>query len=328
MATNKGKIDSLILAYLEHELDNSGAQLLKNWISESAENAQYFLQIQEVWAASNEVSKATRFDFQKAYSRFNQRVRLRRRRKISFAYSSLAVVCAAVLCCATFFLGREMAFNGCNETSVSSSEGCGVHVVLPDGTEVVLNSNSELRYSDSFGKKDRNVSFIGEGYFEVARNEEIPFNVMSNTLNIEVLGTKFDVSDYCNEAEPCVTLLDGKLCVSSVARKDQKIILAPNQKAVLDKASGSLTSSRTSAKQSIEWMDGYLFFDDRLITDIANKIERYYGVKVVLASDEIKNLRFYGNFAHQGQSLEDILDALATTGKIRYIKSDNVVTLY
>jgi ferric-dicitrate binding protein FerR (iron transport regulator) len=85
--------------------------------------------------------------------------------------------------------------------------------------------------------------------------------------------------------------------------------------------------SEINAENTAEWTNGYIFFDEELLGDIVKKIERSYLVKIVIETPEIKQLRFYGNFIRKKQSVNDILDALASTGKLKYSIQNNEIIL-
>jgi ferric-dicitrate binding protein FerR (iron transport regulator) len=149
--------------------------------------------------------------------------------------------------------------------------------------------------------------------------------VNTDELHVDVTGTKFNFRNYPEDEEATVSLLEGKVLVSSVMEFDDKKDLLPDQKVYLNKKTGELRIINVKAQYTTEWTNGYLFFDEELLTDIVRELERSYNVKFTLTDDSLENLRFYGNFVRGENKIEDILDVLASTDKIKYkIEGENI----
>lgn len=204
--------------------------------------------------------------------------------------------------------------------------GARTSVKLPDGTSVWLNSNSRLVYTSDFGVKNRLVKMEGEGYFEVAHNKKIPFIIKSNTLNLKVLGTKFNFSDYSGDSISIVSLLEGSVQLESSQNQANKVNLLPNQRCELNKVTGEISVSAGKIQSSKAWTSGMLIFEDDLLSQIATRLEHYYKVKITIENPVLRDLRFYGDFYLEDNSLETILDNLSGTHKFNYsVKGKNVI---
>lgn len=105
--------------------------------------------------------------------------------------------------------------------------GSRTKLTLPDGTLVWLNAGSRITYSQGFGVGNRKIELIGEGYFEVKRNEEVPFLVKTNSLLVKVLGTKFNFRDYPDDAEAIVSLSEGKVALNNLLKKEKEAFCYP-----------------------------------------------------------------------------------------------------
>ena len=116
----------------------------------------------------------------------------------------------------------------------------------------------------------------GEGYFEVRRNEKLPFFVKTKDLQLQVLGTKFNFRDYPEDHEVVVSLLEGKVELNNLLKKEKEAILAPDERAILNKTNGRMTVETVTASNASQWTDGYLFFDEELLPDIVKELERSY----------------------------------------------------
>lgn len=180
-----------------------------------------------------------------------------------------------------------------------------------------------LSYAQDFGINERSLNLSGEAYFEVTRNEEIPFKVHTEELDVKVLGTKFNFRNYKDDLEAKVCLLEGKVALNT---RQKETVLHPDQQALLDKKTGKLSVSGTKAAYSAEWTNDRLYFDEVLLSDIIKELERSYDVKITVADDTLNTIRFYGNFRKREQSIQEIMNVLSSTDKMTYtINGKNIV---
>ena len=201
-------------------------------------------------------------------------------------------------------------------------------LVLPDSSRVWLNAESSLQYPESFdGMKRREVYLKGEGYFEVTRNEKVPFEVKTKEVNLKVLGTKFNFRNYPDDAEVTVNLLEGKVALHNEIRPMQELYLVPNERMVLDKLTGKMTKSHVKTENASVWINDELFFDEELLEDIAKKLMRSYDVEIEVA-DSLKNKRFYGSFKIMGNTIDEVLQTIASTNRMKYRHEDEKYILY
>lgn len=160
-----------------------------------------------------------------------------------------------------------------NYYEIKVSDGSRTGIELPDGTKVTLNAGSVLRYYRSFGISDRRVQLRGEGYFEVAKNREIPFLVNTDGLQVQVVGTVFNVSAYENDKYITVDLMEGKVNLN-VADAGSVCQLCPNERAVYNRLTLKMSKSHVNALKAAEWIKGQLIFDNESFEDIVRKLER------------------------------------------------------
>ena len=212
---------------------------------------------------------------------------------------------------------------------VEAPQGSTTKMTLPDGTEVWLNAGSRIEYSQGFGVSDRHVQLTGEGYFEVHRNESMPFIVKSPSLNVQVLGTKSDFRDYPSDHSAMVSLDEGSVAVGlrSAHDGDYQYRLSPDQRAVLEKRSGNMRIENRSTTDRL-WTDGTIMINGQRLADIAIDLERSYGTKICIENTQLAQTRFYGVFHRKDQSLDQVLATLAATGHMRYAINGNVVRIY
>ena len=330
-------IDELIANYLTEGLDKNALDELKTWIAASAENQQYFIRQREIWFSAVSREAASVYDKDKAFENFRNRVESQKEiqstSRRGFSLSALwryAAVVAIIIAvgCISYWQGEVNVKDTFADISVEAPLGSKTKLYLPDGTLVWLNAGSRMTYSQGFGVDNRKVELEGEGYFEVKRNEKIPFFVKTKDLQLQVLGTKFNFRDYPEDHEVVVSLLEGKVGLNNLLREEKEAVLSPDERAVLNKANGLLTVESVTASNASQWTDGYLFFDEELLPDIAKELERSYNVKIHIANDSLKTFRFYGNFVRREQNIQEVLEALASTEKIQYKIEERNITIY
>lgn len=330
-------IDELIANYLTEGLDKNALDELKTWIAASAENQQYFIRQREIWFSAVSREAASVYDKDKAFENFRNRVESQKEiqstSRRGFSLSALwryAAVVAIIIAvgCISYWQGEVNVKDTFADISVEAPLGSKTKLYLPDGTLVWLNTGSRMTYSQGFGVDNRKVELEGEGYFEVKRNEKIPFFVKTKDLQLQVLGTKFNFRDYPEDHEVVVSLLEGKVGLNNLLREEKEAVLSPDERAVLNKANGLLTVESVTASNASQWTDGYLFFDEELLPDIAKELERSYNVKIHIANDSLKTFRFYGNFVRREQNIQEVLEALASTEKMQYKIEERNITIY
>ena len=330
-------IDELIANYLTEGLDKNALDELKTWIAASAENQQYFIRQREIWFSAVSREAASVYDKDKAFENFRNRVESQKEiqstSRRGFSLSALwryAAVVAIIIAvgCISYWQGEVNVKDTFADISVEAPLGSKTKLYLPDGTLVWLNAGSRMTYSQGFGVDNRKVELEGEGYFEVKRNEKIPFFVKTKDLQLQVLGTKFNFRDYPEDHEVVVSLLEGKVGLNNLLREEKEAVLSPDERAVLNKANGLLTVESVNASKASQWTDGYIFFDEEILPDIAQELERSYNVKIHIANDSLKTFRFYGNFVRREQNIQEVLEALASTEKMQYKIEERNITIY
>jgi len=153
------------------------------------------------------------------------------------------------------------------------------NIVLSDGTKVFLNAESKLTYPESFGKGDRIVTLDGEAYFEVSKTTaQSRFIVRTEQQSTEVLGTKFNINAYKDEAAVKTTLAEGSIRVFPEQREEQSITLHPDQQTVL--SDHAFSRQAVDADNAIGWTKGLFCFDGTNSEDIIRQISRWYDIDV------------------------------------------------
>ena len=149
---------------------------------------------------------------------------------------------------------------------------------LSDGTKVWLNASSSLTFPTSFASNERKVILTGEAYFEVAKDKKRPFRVSVNEMQVNVLGTHFNINAYDDEATINTTLLEGSVLLSE---KSQKVLLKPGQQAQKQKKGTIVVNNKVNIDEVMGWKNGVFYFENAGIQTVLREISRWYDVDVV-----------------------------------------------
>lgn len=198
-------------------------------------------------------------------------------------------------------------------------------LVLSDGTKVKLNSGSELKYPVNFidEEKNRMVYLNGEAFFEVKKNTERPFIVNTKEMDIQVLGTKFNVTSYDNDEKSYTVLLEGKVAAHNKLDKEEHKILQPNQR-VFFKGS-KLNIEKVNVEKYVAWINNKLVFIDDTFEVIKNKLERKYDITIKNNYEDLNKIMITATF--ENEKIEQVLKTFQTYQPFNYKIKNNVVTI-
>ena len=205
---------------------------------------------------------------------------------------------------------------------VKADKGDKATIELPDGTNVVLNSASQLSYLNNFGENGRRVQLNGEAYFKVAHDEKCAFIVQVGDLEVKVLGTSFNVSAYEDAKDVTVVLLEGKVGVYA-----QKIshIMKPGDKIEYNKATHKITATQVHPSDYIEWTKGNIYFEKESLENIMKTLSRIYDVEIRFDSNKLPNEYFTGTIP--GGGIQNALNILMLTSPFYYEMDGSVIVL-
>ena len=276
--------------------------LLRDWLSESKENSDLFHSYKEAYLNGKYEPRARnkettyealshRLQFKKNNLKGGRNKRFWRSFQISQAWLKVASI-VLVLITTSFIIYKTRDLwapvietdTTANEVIVKSNpRGIKSLVTLPDGSKVKLNSESHLEYYSDF-EHERSVKLIGEAFFEVVKDSLRPFYVNSGDLRIRVLGTSFNVQAFPFEKSINVALVTGKVLIERKEGLEIKHVdhLSPNEMLIYDHQSAKYDITRFDATNVIGWKDGKLHLDEPDFRTVIKKLERWYGVEIVV----------------------------------------------
>jgi len=228
-------------------------------------------------------------------------------------------------------------------SQVTTKPGSKTQIQLPDGSNVWLNANSNLTYDKDFGKELREVNLTGEAFFDVVKDAAHPFIIHTKVIDVKVLGTEFNVRAYPNDAYTETSLIRGSVEVTIKNRPNEKHYLKPNEKVSV--ANNILNETMQKTAKSIpfilmqpltyyhadstvietSWVQNKLIFqENETFSEVALKLERWYGVHISFANEEVAQIRPFGSFTNE--TISQALDALGESFKFNYkISGTNII---
>ena len=215
----KEEFDKLIYDFLSGSITKEDLHKLNEWIYSDPENQKYFEQQKRIWLLSAEYKNVSVHEEQ-AYNRFAKRIRKHKsapagkmRRALFVKYAGYAAAIIILLFTTPFIIYNFTTPDDSLISEVYAPRKSKLKMKLPDGSIVWLNADSRLSYSESFGRKNRNVRLEGEGYFRVYHNEKQPFIVDTRHFDVRVLGTCFNIKSYSSDEVVSVDVESGKVQV-------------------------------------------------------------------------------------------------------------------
>ena len=205
---------------------------------------------------------------------------------------------------------------------MKAGKGDKATIELPDGTNVVLNSASQLSYLNNFGEKVRRVQLNGEAYFKVAHDEKHAFIVQIGDLEVKVLGTSFNISAYKDDKEITVVLLEGKV---GVYAQERSHIMKPGDKIEYNKITHQIKTTQVHPTDYIEWTKGNMYFEKESLENIMKTLSRIYDVEIRFDSGKLPKEYFTGTIP--GGGIQNALNILMLTSPFYYEMDGSVIVL-
>jgi ferric-dicitrate binding protein FerR (iron transport regulator) len=192
---------------------------------------------------------------------------------------------------------------------------------LSDGTKIHVNSGSKLIYPSVFDKNKREIYLSGEIYLDVAKNEKCPFVIKTNHIDINVLGTKLNVSAYNDEPIQSVVLVSGKVCVKSKEMKGNYSIF-PNQAFSYDIVSDNVDIREVNVNNYISWIYGYIFLQSESLDHVFQKMGKHFNVPFIYNAKDFKNIYVSGKL-DLNKTPEYILENISLAAPVYYKTEEN-----
>ncbi len=317
-------LEMLLPGYLSGDLPDKDRAMIDEWREESNENETLFQESIKAWEALPLLHEMEQFNSFEALKKVNERLLEPESTKWWTTIQQIAaILIIPLLMYSGYITVQNSSLIKLQEEhvvmqTISSRQGMVSQFALSDGTKVWLNSNSELQFPTKFSGALREVKLKGEAFFEVTKNEKLPFRVNANELKVDVLGTRFNVINYDDETKEEVILVEGKVKLSSEKDQVRKEygIMHPGQRAIYNETNQKVEAEEVNVDKYIAWLDGNLIFQEDKMDDVVKRLSRWFNVEIVINDPEIKNYAYKATF--RNENLTQVLNLLKISAPIDY----------
>ena len=363
MDKNKLEYIDIIIGHLNNDITGEESESLNKWLLQDEQNKRLFDEVRDLWVLAGQSNSKEKFDTLTALDNVKQKIR-KKQKNIVLSVNSILYRVAAIFII-SFAIGVFFHYIYNNKIShnkedladlieINAPKGSKSFVKLPDGSQVWLNSDSKLFYPPEFGKNERTVKLIGEAFFDVKKNADLPFKVNTSEVIINVTGTMFNLKAYPDENTIETTLEEGEVIIEKKGGKNnEKIItLKPKQRAVFIKDNNETIVSdvKTTTSKNVpapapnkvklqpivvndnidtkiftSWKENKLVFRDEKLKEVFVRLERWYGVKINVIDDEILNYHFIGII--ENETVTQVMKVIQFTLPIQFEIEQNVITI-
>lgn len=319
----KNNITKIIRMFLSARFPSETEEKVQKWILKDKDTEAKKKASLEYW---NELETEAGPDTYAALERVNLRTRHNKEHLDNIvAYQKFSRVAAVLIPLFLLTGGLFYYFTSDNEMiEISAAYGEQKHLILPDSSEIWLNSGSTIRYPETFAKDKRLVTLNGEAYFSVKKETAKPFIVETSRLSVKVLGTKFNVKAYPNDENITATLTSGKVEVSVQSQSPQ--ILKPNERLTYDKNTSSVHISTVNTADTDSWITGKLTFTNATAGEIFRILERRYNITMDNMTNIPASKRYTVKFL-KDENLDEILNILKDIIGFNYRRYENKIVL-
>ena len=314
--------EQLLTAYFSGTATAEEEQALLAWIRSSDDNRRTFAELRAVWQRGRMQRPDTQLQarFVRSLNSLNRRIDalgadapLRRSRRIPLRRFAAAAIVAVALA-AAFMTYRVATAPFVHR--FHNADTVAMHVAMPDGTDVWLSPGTTLSYDDTFRIDGRNVELDGEAYFDVTHDAGQPFVVTAPAFRVHVLGTVFNVRSFSGEPVAEATLAEGSVALQHAGGRNL-ICLHPGQQAVYDAEAELLEVDEVPVGDLLLIRYGVVTLDNATLPEIVARIERTYGVSLLIGAQQIPGERY--NFSFQKDaSVEDVVELLQFVSGCRF----------
>ena len=197
---------------------------------------------------------------------------------------------------------------------------------MSDGTKVLINSGSTVRFLKNFESNKREVYLDGEAYFEVAKDSLRPFSVITGSVTTTALGTSFNISAYPSE-QISVALVEGLVEVDAYQKDTNRVFLQKGELVSVNNESGKIRKQQFDSELVLAWTNKKIIFQGVHLAEALRILENWYGVKFFIDSKPTREITIYGVF--QDETLENVLENISYTAGFNYkINKDEVNLIF
>jgi ferric-dicitrate binding protein FerR (iron transport regulator) len=317
----------LLARYITKNATDEEIKQFEKLISESAEHKEVYESAYKLWEESEHFAFEKEYDVNKEWSNTAVKIRKKKsvKRNLYAAFRYAAVVLLTILVSYQYFNQASNQDLDVAWHKIYVPKGEQTTLTLADGTKVNLNSETHFSYPANYSAFNRKTRLNGEAFFDVVKDPDHPFEVESKYQTVKVFGTGFNVKAYDGSDRSITTLLHGKVSVY-LPNDEELIALKPNQQSVLNHSTQKIALFNIDNDIDVCWKDGVHYFKNIGFEELIQQIERWYGVKIVLSSERLKDVRFTGKF-FKDQTVWEVLDLLKLTLPFDYTAGKRTIEI-
>ena len=294
--------------YFQGRITDEEEKLLHQFLQESEQNRARFQQWEAEWRnnAREQASAKTQAAWERISAQMQTEAKANNgavRRKRGVYYAAAAAVGLLLIGCALWlFLPKAPADPFMAQTAPHEQKT----ITLPDGTQVTLNGGSTLTCAADYGQSDRNITFDGEGVFDVQKDAAKPFIIHIGDYSVTVLGTQFNLSAYKEDGAYTLALIKGLV---KIKYRQDSVMVQPNEQVRFDKQTSTFLKDSVQSALADAWTQGRLAFENIPLQDLASKLERIYDLRITFADPQIAQERVYISISTD-EPFDDVCAAL------------------
>ncbi len=320
---------SIITKYLRGKSSDDEQNELLYWIRKE-EHLSEFQQIKKDWtdevvreSVPSEFVNDWRSIQNRMMEELQEAVQRKQRTLNFFRYAAIFLLLIAVPS-VVYTLLSNWHTNPLVYTTVAADNGQISKVVLPDSTVIWINSGSTIKYNNEFSATNRDIELLGEAYFKVHKNKDLPLVVSSEDLRVKVLGTEFSVSAYPEEKDIQVILEKGKVELTSTSKANLKQEMNPGELVNFTKANKEIALSKVNPGLFNSWKDGIINIYNVPLKELVVKLEKRYNQKFEV-DNEIKDMPY--TFTIKNENLSSVLSLMEKITPVTVVQDKNVINL-
>ena len=321
----------LLVRYLSGEITALEIQAVEKWLNANVENKAQFDQLKLLWESSGKVKEVSSIDIQRDWQKVKYKID-NTSKVISIPAAkekhTKPIQLIRVAAVVTFLVGAFLVWSILSDLGLSDMITITAlkdtpFVVLPDGSEVVLNKNSRLVYPAAFDDKTRIVTLEGEAFFDVVKDPSKPFLIKSGKATTEVVGTSFSVNASIKN-KIVVTVVTGRVLLYNTTDQKDKLTIIPGERGQL-KNWNQLSKANNENVNFLSWKTGVLTFQNTSVDQVIEDLNKYYDQSLKLGSSALKSCTLTATFNQQ--SFKSVLDELQLALPIKIENKDKSIIL-
>lgn len=324
-------IDLVISNYLNKSATAEECQYLLLWLEEKDEHVTHFREVYDIWLYSN-AWLPDDAEMEKAWVCLTARISFCKNKKNTFPILRsylLRIAVSVLLLLSTGYLGyivrghKEEKAVSCHYL-LTGANGKG-EFLLPDGSIVWLNTNSVLKYPETFAGGKRTIHLEGEALFEVKPDKRNPFYVETDGMDVEVTGTRFLVNNYPKKKIVETVLVNGSLALRSNSFPEQWK-MKPGELVTYNKQTKQTYSQQVDTDDYTNWILSKLVFDKTNLAQVIISLQKWFDVEIIASPELVRHTHM--SFTVRHESLEEVLTYMSLTAPIEYRWKDDILYLY